>query len=78
MSPYTHTYTLRGHCHDTYPDVMCHSDTPTTKHSPPLLYNVNIDPSEVYPLDTVQYADILNDIVKVHVNTHVHIHNYVL
>ena len=34
-------------------------------HSPPLLFNLNVDPSELYPLDPTEYADVLQEIEKV-------------
>lgn len=55
----------RALCSNTYPDVVCRSNYSFTAYNPPLLYDLHTDPSEIYNLDTTEYADILAEIAKV-------------
>lgn len=52
-------------CSNTYPDVVCRSNYSFTAYNPPLLYDLHSDPSEIYDLDTTEYADIMAEIRKV-------------
>ncbi|XP_070577427.1 arylsulfatase A-like [Ptychodera flava] len=48
-------------------DVDCRPSAKLTKHNPPLLFNLNQDPSELYNLNTdKQYTDILNHITQIY------------
>ena len=55
----------RALCSNTYPDVVCRSNYSFTAYNPPLLYDLHTDPSEIYNLDTTEYADVLAEIAKV-------------
>ena len=61
---YSHTL-HRGLCSDTYPDEMCRSSTHVEQPTPPLLYNLNTDPSEQYGLDPTENMDIIKKITMV-------------
>ena len=54
-----------GLCPDTYPDEKCRGNYPIHYYDPPLLYNLNSDPSEVYQLQVDDYADVMETIIKV-------------
>ena len=61
---------------DTYPEKDCIEGSPkgeifaghacvgkgTTVHDPPLIFNVDVDPSEVYPLQVENYKDMLEKV----------------
>ncbi|XP_065185636.1 arylsulfatase A-like [Sycon ciliatum] len=47
-----HFFTMGSHCLPTYPDKDCHNNASLEYHDPPLLFDVNQDPKERYPLDT--------------------------
>jgi hypothetical protein len=49
----------RGDSMDDYRDTACRRNTSLANHHPPLLYNVNNDPQELYSLNPYQYSDIL-------------------
>ena len=55
----------RGLCPDTYPDVVCRSNYSVHYYDPPLLYEVNADPGEIYNLNTTEYQDVVSFMTKV-------------
>ena len=55
----------RGLCGETYPDEVCRKNYTLHKHDPPLLFDLHSDPSEQYPLDPTEYAQLLTMIDKV-------------
>jgi arylsulfatase A-like enzyme len=57
-----HYYTSGGDCPNTYPDVVCRSNATLSRHYPPLLFNLHMDPQELYPLDPTQYGDVIDTI----------------
>jgi arylsulfatase A len=54
-----------GLCPDTYPDEVCRGNFSLHSYDPPLLYDVNSDPGEIYQLDPTLYASVLSQIDKV-------------
>lgn len=52
-------------CSNDYPDVVCRENTSLVYHDPPLLFNLNSDPGELYPLDTTEYPRVLERIEMV-------------
>ena len=59
---------------DYRPDKSCRKTTEQTYHSPPILYDLNIDPSEQYPLDVslpsnIELLAIIDELVVEHKNT---------
>ena len=56
-----------GLCQPDYYDVVCRNTTPLVKHSTPLLYNLEVDPGELYQLDTgkMENQKILQEIDEV-------------
>ena len=63
-------YCFRAQCDDSYPDVVCRSKYSLHTYDPPLLYDLNSDPSEVYNLDVYEYADVMANIDMVSVGTY--------
>ena len=57
-----HYYQHGGLCLNTYPDVVCRANYSLHKLDPPALYNLVTDPSEMYPLNNKDYADVLEKI----------------
>ena len=57
-----HYFTAGGFTPNTYPDVVCRGNSTLMEHNPPLLYNVEEDPGELYQLPTEEYADVLEKI----------------
>ena len=57
-----HYFTKGGSCPSTYPDEVCRGNYSLREHDPPLLYNLEQDPGEVYELPTKDYADVLEKI----------------
>ena len=55
-------FTRTGLYPENYPDAACKASTKTVKHDPPLLFNLNYDPGELNPLNTVESP--YNDVVK--------------
>ena len=60
-----HFYQHGGLCLNTYPDVVCRGNYSLRKLDPPLLYNLVVDASEMYPLDVKEYADVMDKIQKI-------------
>ena len=58
-------YICRGGAPNTYPDPVCRSDYHLHSYDPPLLYDLNSDPSEVYNLDVNEYSEVIAQIDKV-------------
>lgn len=58
-------YLYRGLCPNTFPDEVCHSDFPLHIYDPPLLYDLNSDPGEIYNLNINEYAEVMATIEKV-------------
>ena len=58
---------LRGNCSNTYPDVVCRGNYSRDVLETPLLYDLNADPGELYPLDIKdpQYAEVFQKIQTV-------------
>ena len=44
---------------------MCHSNYSKHAYDPPLLYDLHVDPSEIYPLNVTEYQDVVQQIEKV-------------
>jgi hypothetical protein len=65
-SPYT-ILSPSGLCPDTYPDEVCRGNFSLHSYDPPLLYDVNSDPGEIYQLDPTLYASVLSQIDKKYV-----------
>ena len=68
-----HFHTMGSHCLPSYPDHDCHNNATLQHYDPPLLFNVNQDPKERYPLDVtgkhkVELQKIL-DIIAEHNKT---------
>ena len=61
-----HYYTSGGVSDAAHPDKACRS--PRRSHDPPLLYNIEQDPSEIYNLDVTQYPDVIDSINAVRKN----------
>jgi arylsulfatase A len=58
-------YNSKGElCPDTYPDVVCRGNFSRHYYDPPLLYDLNADPGELYELDPTLYHDIISQIDK--------------
>ena len=57
-----HYFTMGSHCHPTYPDVDCHSNTELKQQDPPLLFDLDKDPKERDPLDTKKFKAIVDEI----------------
>ena len=57
----------RSHCHNDFPDHVCRSNYTLRQQNPPLLFDLEVDPGEVYNLDTEQrqYANIVEHIGRV-------------
>ena len=55
----------RALCGDDYPDKVCRGNYRLHKHDPPLLFDLNSDPSELYPLDVTEHAQLLALLDKV-------------
>ncbi len=60
-----------GLCPTFYPDVVCRSNYSLHSYDPPLLFNLNNDPSEVYALDVKEYSDVMNQIEMVSACIHI-------
>ena len=54
-----------GLCPNFYPDEVCRGNYSDHSYSPPLLYDLTSDPSEIFTLDTDKYSDIMTQIEKV-------------
>lgn len=54
-----------GLCPNFYPDEVCRGNYSDHSYSPPLLYDLASDPSEIFTLDTDKYSDIMTQIEKV-------------
>ena len=59
-----HFYQHGSHCLNTFPDVVCRNNFTMRKIDPPMLFNLENDPSEVYPLSNEEYASVINEIMK--------------
>lgn len=59
-----HFFTMGSHCLPTYHDSDCHNNASLLHHDPPLLFNVNQDPKERFPLDVKQHKAPLNNIME--------------
>ncbi len=59
-----HFYQEGSHCLNTYPDVVCRSNYTRRQVDPPMLFNIVTDPSEMYPLPNMEYADVLDSIMN--------------
>lgn len=59
-----HYYQQGSHCLDTYPDIVCRSNYSVRVLIPPLLFNVEEDTSEVYPIDfsSEEYSNAMKEI----------------
>ena len=55
----------RGLCPSTYPDEVCRDNFGTHYYDPPLLYDLNSDPGEIYELSVTEHADVMATINKV-------------
>ena len=56
---------VRGVVSQDYPDPMCRNNNTLQTYDPPLLYNLNEDPSEIYNLNVAEYSDIIDEINEV-------------
>ena len=65
-------------CPTTYPDVVCRSNYSTHHYDPPLLYDLNSDPGELYNLDVDEYTGVLATIEKVRFQMHTHTHTHTM
>ena len=54
-----------GLCPNTYPDEVCRRDFERHDYDPPLLYDLNSDPGEIYNLKVTEHADVMATIDKV-------------
>ena len=59
-----HFYQQGSHCQNTYPDIVCRGNYTMRKNDPPMLFNLEEDPSEFYPLNNSQYASTMSQILK--------------
>ncbi|XP_065187722.1 arylsulfatase A-like isoform X2 [Sycon ciliatum] len=61
-----HFYTKGSHCRSTYHDQDCWDATGLQQHDPPLLFDVETDTKERFPLDVTQkeYSAVLAGIVQ--------------
>ena len=60
-----HFWTKGSHCGNTYHDQDCWDQTPLKSHTPPLLFDLEQDPKERFPLDVTssEFAPIFKEIV---------------
>eukprot|EP00117_Sycon_ciliatum_P026673 scpid80560/ scgid4526/ Arylsulfatase A; Cerebroside-sulfatase len=58
-----HFWTKGGLCPENYHDQDCWSSTPLKQHEPPLLFDVETDPKERFPLDLSLYPVQVNEIM---------------
>ena len=59
-----HFATEGSHCKASYHDQDCWSKTPLVHHDPPLLFDIEMDTKERFPLNVTQYANVLDSIMK--------------
>ena len=52
---------------NTYYDEVCRSNYTVRAHNQPLLFNLNLDPGEIYPIqsDSSEYNTVMTQITKV-------------
>ena len=58
-----HFWTKGSHCKPTYHDVDCWNGT-LTPHDPPLLFDLEQDVKERFPLDVVQYKSVVDEMMQ--------------
>ena len=57
---------------NTYYDEVCRSNYTVRAHNPPLLFNLNLDPGEIYPINSgsSEYNTVMAQITKVRGGLH--------
>ena len=55
----------RGNAADNYPDEQCRSSLNLTRHDPPLLYDLWLDPGEMNPLVPQENYNLLLQMLQV-------------
>ena len=65
----------RGLCSDSYPDEVCRANYSLHYYDPPLLYDLNSDPGEIYNLNVKEHVEVMTTIEKVRVHSLVYLVN---
>ena len=61
-------------CPDTFPDVVCRANFSLHYYDPPLLYDLNQDPGEIYSLELDKHVQVMDTIQKVWLTLHILAH----
>jgi arylsulfatase A len=60
-----HFHSKGGLSPDVYPDEVCRANYPLHYYDPPLLYDLNQDPGELYNLKLDEYVQVMENIEKI-------------